>query len=265
LDKFIARYRAHITGTLSGFDRLVFRGSLLPLMRDGGMFFFLARAGIPLLDFKRFVSGTSARVKATAFAQAERLGRPVRYLESSRTDKEQLARRLLAEQPIERGLICVLTAVEPCMSFEYHRSQNKDERGLKRRPRKCLHLYKYFLHPQFGFMSARLQTWFPFQIQVCLNGREWLARQLERRSRCEFKRADNCFTWLGQPEFAQRLLDEQLTTDWPQALNAIARALNPLHARIFAPLPMQYYWSAYQTEWATDIMFRNPRGTCQAS
>ena len=259
MDKFIARYRSVVTGVLSGFDRLVFRGSLLPLVRDGGMFFFLERAGIRLLDFKSFVLGTSERVKATAFAEASRLSRPVRYLESSATDKEQLARQLLAEQPIDRGLICVLTAVEPCMSFEYHRSPNRDERGLRLRPRKCLHLYKYFLHPQFGFMSARLQTWFPFQVQICLNGREWLARQLRRRSRSDFKRADNCFTWLGNPEFAQRLMDEQLTTDWPQALDAIARAVNPLHDTIFKSSPMQYYWSAYQTEWATDIMFKNPR------
>lgn len=259
MDKFIARYRSLVTGVLSGFDRLVFRGSLLPLMRDGGMFFFLERAGIRLLDFKSFVLGTSERVKADAFAEASRLGRPVRYLESSATDKEALVRRMLAEQPVERGLICVLTAVEPCMSFEYHRSPNRDERGLKRRPRKCLHLYKYFLHPQFGFMSARLQTWFPFQVQICLNGREWLARQLRCRSRADFKRADNCFTWLGNPEFAQRLMDEQLTTDWPQALDAIAGALNPLHETIFKPSPMQYYWSAYQTEWATDVMFKNPR------
>jgi hypothetical protein len=92
LDKFIARYRALVTGVLSGFDRLVFRGSLLPLVRDGGMFFFLERAGIRLLDFKSFVLGTSERVKAAAFAQANRLGRPVRYLESSATDKEQLTR-----------------------------------------------------------------------------------------------------------------------------------------------------------------------------
>jgi hypothetical protein len=259
LHKFIARYRSLVTGVLSGFDRLVFRGSLLPPVRDGGMFFFLERAGIRLLDFKSFVLGTSERVKAAAFAEASRLGRPVRYLESSATDKEQLARQLLAEQPVERGLICVLTAVEPCMSFEYHRSPNRDERGLRLRPRKCLHLYKYFLHPQFGFMSARLQTWFPFQVQICLNGREWLARQLRRRSRSDFKRADNCFTWLGNPEFAQRLMDEQLTTDWPQALDAIARAVNPLHETIFKSSPMQYYWSAYQTEWATDIMFKNPR------
>jgi hypothetical protein len=79
------------------------------------------------------------------------------------------------------------------------------------------------------------------------------------RDRSDFKRADNCFTWLGNPEFAQRLMDEQLATDWPKALDAIARAANPLHETIFKPSPRQYYWSAYQTEGATDIMFKNPR------
>lgn len=95
-------------------------------------------------------------------------------------------------------------------------------------------------------------------MQICLNGREWLARQLGRR--CSgFIRADNCFTWLSNPRLAQRLMDEQLDTDWPGALTAIARSVNPLHAEIFAASPMDYYWSAYQTEWATDIVFDNPQ------
>ena len=258
MKRFIARYRSVITGVLSGFDRLVFRGTLLPLVRDGGMFFFLERASIRLLDFRSFVLSTSERVKQAALAEAGRLGRPVRYLESSKTDKEELARKLLAENPIERGLICLLTAVEPCMSFEYHRSPDRRERGLKLRPRKCLHLYKYFVHPQFGFMSARLQTWFPFNVQICLNGREWLATQFRRRGRSDFKRVDNCFTWLGNPERAQRLMDEQLATDWPRSLDAIACFLNPLHTTIFKPSPMQYYWTAYQTEWASDLLFKDP-------
>ena len=241
MERFIARYRSLVTGVLSGFDRLVFRGSLLPLVRDGGRFLFLERAGVRLLDFKDFVVSTSERIKPAAYAEARGLGRPVRYLESSATNKEKLAEQLLAEQPVERGLICLLTVVEPCMSFEYHRSQNHAERGLKRRPKKCLHLYKYFIHPQFGFINARLQAWFPFNIQVCLNGREWLDRQLRRRSRLDSKRVDNCFTRLGNPELAQRLMNEQLTTDWPAALDAIARSLNPLHATIFEASPMDHY------------------------
>lgn len=258
MQRFIARYRPLVTGVLSGFDRVVFRGSLLPLMREGGMFFYLERAGVRLLDFKDFVTRTSDRVRQAAYAEAARLGRPVRYLESSDGDKEKIAERVLAEQPIDRGLICVLTAVEPCMSFEYHRSADRSQRGLRLRPKKCLHLYKYFVHPQFGFMSARLQTWFPFNVQICLNGREWLARQL-RRHRSDFKRADNCFTWLANLELAQRLMDEQLQTDWPAVLDAVARRVNPLHAQIFKAQPMEYYWSGYQTEWATDVMFKDPR------
>lgn len=259
MEKFVARFRSLVTGVLSGFDRLVFRGHLLPLMRDGGMYLFLEAANVRLLDFKKFVLATTDRVKEASLAEARRRNRPIRYLDSPTINKEDLARQLLAEHPIEQGLICVLTAVEPCRTFEYHRSQDRDERGLRLRPSKCLHLYKYYLHPRFGFLNARLQTWFPFNVQICLNGREWLARQLKRQGRSDFKRVDNCFTWFGKPDLAQRLLDRQLATDWPRALDALARSLNPQHNAIFAPWPMDYYWSAYQTEWATDIMFQTPR------
>jgi hypothetical protein len=259
VERFVARYRSLVTGVLSGFDRLVFRGHLMPLMRDGGMYFFLEAAGIRLLDFKNFVVATSERVKEASLAEARKLDRPVRYLESSGISKEDVARQILAEDRIDGGLICVLTSVEPCMSFEYHRSQDRKERGLRLVPRKCLHLYKYYLHPRFGFMNVRLQTWFPFNVQICLNGREWLVRQFEREGRSDFKRADNCFTWLGNLELAQRRMNEQLATDWPRALDAIARRVNPLHQTIFSPSPMDYYWSAYQTEWATDVMFKDPR------
>ena len=259
MERFIARYRSLVTGVLSGFDRLVFRGHLIPLIRERGMFFFLEAAGVRLLDFKKYVLDTTERLKEASLAEARKRDRPIRYLESSATNKEALARQLLAEHPIEQGLICVLMAVEPCRTFEYHRSMNRDERGLRLRQGKCLHLYKYFLHPRLGFLNARIQTWFPFNVQICMNGREWLARQLAREGRSDFKRADNCFPWLGDPALAQRRMDAQLTTDWPRTLNAIARSLNPRHTAIFKPRPMDYYWSAYQTEWATDVMFKDPR------
>jgi hypothetical protein len=48
-----------------------------------------------------------------------------------------------------------------------------------------------------------LQTWFPFQIQIYLNGREWLARQLERR-RVGFERCQNTFLSIEDLPLAQR-------------------------------------------------------------
>jgi len=258
MKEFVARFAALVTGVLSGFDRLVFRGYLLPLMRDRGMHILLHLAGIRLLDFRKYVRETTEMLKEATLAEAVEGDRPIRYLESPAISKEDLARKLLTEHPVDEGLICVFKAVEPCRTFEYHKSQDPKERGLRLQANKCLHVYKYYLHPRFGFMNARIQTWFPFNVQVCLNGREWLARDLERRRR-SFKRVDNCFTWLDDPRLAQRLMNRQLATDWSEELDAIARVLNPVHDTIFEPWPMNYYWSAYQTEWATDLMFKNPR------
>jgi hypothetical protein len=259
MTKFLARYRPQIAAVLSGFDRLVFRGTLLPLVMPGGMFCFLQRAQVGLLDFKDSVRATSERVKAAALREAVAHDRPIRYLESSTIDQEKLARRLLAEHPVPEGLVCAFKTLEPCMSFEYHRSPDPRARGLRLRPRKCLHVYQYYRHRVFGFLGARLQTWFPFNIQIWLNGREWLAHHRERRGQTDFRRYDKCFTHLGSPALAQRLMDQQLATAWPRALDALARVVHPLHATIFTPWPMTSDWSAYQTEWATDILFRTPK------
>ena len=233
------------------------RGTLLPLVMPGGMFCFLQRAQVGLLDFKDYVRATSERVKAAALREAVAHDRPIRYLESSTIDKEKLARRLLAEHPVPEGLVCAFKTLEPCMSFEYHRSPDPRARGLRLRPRKCLHVYQYYRHRVFGFLGARLQTWFPFNIQIWLNGREWLARQLQRHGATAFVRHDNCFTALDDPALAQRLMDQQLTVNWQRLLDALVRALNPVHRQIFKPWPMSYYWSTYQSEWATDLLFRD--------
>jgi hypothetical protein len=58
------------------------------------------------------------------------------------------------------------------------------------------------MHEQLGFLHLRLQSWFPFLIQVCLNGREWLARQMDQRKLC-YQREDNCFPWIGDVGRAQ--------------------------------------------------------------
>src|SRR4051794_11634471 len=36
-------------------------------------------------------------------------------------------------------------------------------------------LYLYRIDPEFGWMHVRLQTWAPYEMQISVNGREWLA------------------------------------------------------------------------------------------
>jgi hypothetical protein len=123
------------------------------------------------------------------------------------------------------------------------------------RPRPCLALYHYLIHPEFGWMYARIQSWFPFRIHIYINGREWLARRMDKEG-LGYVRQDNCFPWMEDCGRAQQFLDDQLKTSWPKCLAAFARRLNPLHDEIFSKFHDDYYWTVNQCEWATDVIFR---------
>jgi hypothetical protein len=45
---------------------------------------------------------------------------------------------------------------------------------------------------------VRLQTWLPFGVRVCVNGREWLCRQLDREG-VGYDRRDNCLAAVRVP------------------------------------------------------------------
>jgi hypothetical protein len=255
MQEFIARHKDQIIGTLSGFDRLVFRGTLRSIAYPDGMQSYLRSNGILLKDFGQHVERVSADIKAASEHQARTTGRPVQYLSSSATSKEAVARQIASHDGVSEGLIAVLTCVEPCKTFDIYRNREQKKLELVARERKCLFLYHYWFDPVFGFMNARIQTWFPFAIQVCLNGREWLARQMDAQG-MKYQAAGNCFPWIEQWDRAQELMNTQLQTAWPQVLDRIAGQLDPIHDTVFQKHPVRYYWSTYQHEWAIDVVFR---------
>jgi hypothetical protein len=257
MHEFIAKHQDQISGVLSGFDRLVFRGTLRAIRYAEGMKAYLIRKGVWVGDFAQHVQAVSERLKESSLAEARKLGRTILYLASSQIDKEALARRIAAREKITSGPICVLTCVEPCRSFEVYRNRETKKLELVSRPRKCLFLYHYWMHPGFGFINARIQTWFPFPVQICLNGREWLAQQMEVEG-LKYVRQDNCFPWIDDFPRAQQLLDQQVKVPWRKHLDAIADQLHPLRQELFDDFPASYYWSTYQSEWATDVVFRDP-------
>jgi len=258
MNEFIRKYEGKVTGVLSGFDRLVFRGTLRPLAVASGMMDFLWRMGVLLKDFGSFVERKSAELKAASLLAAEREQRPVRYLASSTVSKEMVAQQIAEADGVDEGLICVLTCVEPCLTYEIRRDREKRELVLEPRHRKCLHLYHYWIDRTLGFMSGRIQTWFPFTIQICMNGREYLARQMDRLG-MRYEQRENCFVRLGNAAKVQKLSDHLLRMSWPKTLQAAARRLNPAHRKMLLPYTVDYYWSVYQSEWATDVMFESAR------
>lgn len=258
MKRFVERYRNRVQGILTGFDRVVFRGTLTSINYTESLSKWLSHHHVLLKDFTEYSRQLTEQIKQAAQQMALEAGRPYEYLASSRESKEERAQRILQQKPIEQGLVCVLGCVEPCRSFRvgtrYGRRRNTLE--LRTARRQCLHLYFYFIDRRFGWMHVRVQTWLPFMIQVCLNGREYLARQMDRVG-MRYERRDNCFAWIEQLDRAQMILQRLERQKWFRILDGLAQRVNPLLAPKRGMWQLGYYWTVWESEYATDVMFRD--------
>lgn len=243
---------------LSGFDRLRFKGCLPQLYCSRTMDAYLNVKRLLYKDFKEFALDLTQRIKAASLRIAEIAGRPFRYLASSNIRKETLARDLIQEDRLEEGLIGVFGCVEPCRTYFLCGNRQTRKLEFKLESGKCQHFYFYHLHPEFGLMHLRLQSWFPFAVHICLNGREWLRRQMDQHQ-MSYAKKENCFTAISHLAGAQRLMDKQLEINWPKKLDEILRQNHPLAPEICDPLRLSYFWSTEESEYATDVMFKSPK------
>jgi hypothetical protein len=252
MESFVDKHAAKIRGTLGCFDRVLFRG-YLPLMSGWAMAEFLRNKRIDRWKLKPFLLEQAERIKKHAGIMASQAGRPYQYL-SEPTRKEDLARKIAERDGIEEGFVCVFSVLEPCRTFSVVLKENKS--WIAPAKRKCLQLYYYFMDRQLGLIHVKLQTWFPFPIQVYVNGHEWLARRLDRHG-LKYLKSDNVFLQVSDLVRAQRLSDGFASVDWVRALGRYAQRINPLLGRLLAP--MRYYWVTSQSEYSTDVLFRTRR------
>jgi len=123
----------------------------------------------------------------------------VRYLASAKDDKEASARAIAGEQRLPQGR----------WGFDLYRNRENKTLDLVQRSRKCLYVYQDWQHQTFGWLNARIATWFPLSIQICMKGRAWLVRQLDSAG-IAYQQQDNCFPWVADwsmPGSVRRVLD----------------------------------------------------------
>jgi len=256
MQRFLERHSERVIGVLSGFDRLLFRGSVKSLSYARGVEIFLSCQGVLIKHFAHYVKTLSDRLKRHAQQLARQQGRPYRHLYSPKSSKEDVAKQIASQDGITQGLICVLSCVEPCWTYDVHSNAKTGHVEIVARERQCLHLYFYIQDRQFGLMHVRLQTWLPMTIQVCINGREYLARAMDREG-IRYEQRDNCFVWIEDLPRAQAILDRLTHRKWEKFLNAFARRFNPWIKPQEGLDLRGYYWTVRQGEFATDVMFRD--------
>jgi len=165
----INKYRDQISGTLSGFDRLVFRGTLrrlnyegtkswapgCPLGRARGMERYLWQSQVLFKDYQQHVKRLSQRVKDASLKQFRQRELPVVFLRDPKADKDELARGMAARHGVNSGPVCAISTLEPSPTFE-HRGTH-----IIRRIRPCGVLHPYQIRPEVGWMYAAFRLGFP--------------------------------------------------------------------------------------------------------
>jgi hypothetical protein len=255
--RFLSRFGSLVSGVLSGFDRLIFRGHLRRLCYPQGLEGFLAYRNICRKDFGTFVEQWTELTKELSLQPAIKQGVHIEKGLLGKDAKDELARRILREKNHAVGPVCIFTATEPCTIWNAHRSRDLKRIVFDRRRGRCQHIYHYLNHEDLGLIHVRLQTWMPYEIQVYVNGREWLGRQMLRAG-MRFTKDDNCFPWIEDVAGAQKLMDGLLKVRWQGLLDGLAQQINPALEQILDGFKVPYYWVSYQSEWATDVMFKNP-------
>jgi hypothetical protein len=128
-----------------------------------------------------------------------------------------------------------------------------------------VNLYYFYLRDAaLGRLWLRVCPYFPFDIQVCLNGHEWLAATL-RRAGIAFDKQDNAFVACDQPARLQELADafgpehiraavEPWLTRWLPYFSAAERALGYRH-RLFVAQAEYCHNAIFHREAALDRLF----------
>src|SRR5674476_614151 len=107
MQQFIAKFEKEIQGVMSGFDRVLFRGSLLRLNHSKGMKWYLAENNILCKQYEDHVKAVSQKVKKAALQPFQQQNLLIKHV-YGREDKEQIA-RASAERGITEGDVCALS------------------------------------------------------------------------------------------------------------------------------------------------------------
>lgn len=255
MNTILEQYEDKINGSFSFFDRMIIQGHILQLFSPSGRKFFLSSLNVLMKNFSSYASQITDDIVSYVENMAASEQRPLVYLTSSKIPKEETALKILNANPISEGLICILSVVESCQTFQPVKQEN-GHLELKSVLRKCKYYYFYFLDKNFGFMHVKLQTWFPFLIQVYINGRELMKHNFDENG-ITYKMYDNSFYEISDIEKAQELADKFDSKSLCRQLDFFAHKVNPYLDTIENILHAGYHWCVEQCEYATDVMFKS--------
>ena len=245
------RHKEQITGELSCFDRVLLFGTLPKICYAEGMTSYMYERKMRIFDYPKFAEPFRNQLRENAEALAKENGIEIEFVRQRNVRKEDLVKAAIAKRGEHTGLVCILSAMEPCSSYQPWHNKSTGKTYLRPDDGKCLHYYFYLIDEELGLCHVRVPTWLPCRLQVYFNGHSWLANTLEKR-KIDFTLVDNAFVKIADWNRAQQIADGLEIKHLHQRLDEFARLFCPIHQSF----GVSYHWSVDQAEYSTDIVFK---------
>lgn len=245
------RHKEQITGELSCFDRVLLFGTLPKICYAAGMTSYMYERKMRIFDYPKFAEPFRNQLRENAEALAKENGIGIEFVRQRNVRKEDLVKAAIAKRGEHAGLVCILSAMEPCSSYQPWHNKSTGKTYLRPDDGKCLHYYFYLIDEELGLCPVRVPTWLPCRLQVYFNGHSWLAKTLEKR-KIDFTLVDNAFVKIADWNRAQQIADGLEIKHLHQRLDEFARLFCPIHQSF----GVSYHWSVDQAEYSTDIVFK---------
>ena len=242
-----------IKGVLSTFDRIIIKGYSLQLSNVNQMGYFLSHNNVLLKDFGEYAEKVTKSLCEHIENIAKVNNRPYQFLYGNDIDKGELARKILEENPIQDGLIGIFSNIEVCSTMNVIKNGKTKKLELKWGPRKCKYYYLYYFDKDFGFMHIKIQSWFPFLVQIYINGHEWLKQQLIKEN-ISFEMYNNSFSYIENIPKAQEIADKIIDSKISDKFDSMIKEINNFLPTIEETFSHGYFWCLAECEYSTDII-----------
>lgn len=198
----------HVSLEVECLDRLYLNAYVPKLQREIGVaMFFRGHRGQPVASSALMAPMTHSFVRGIeAFVKAEDVAL-IAFEKNQR--KDDVAKRHLAGFPGREGVLFVGKAQEKVPVFRTEK--RTDRHGMKypwivRSTAMVNQYYFYCVDEDFGPFFLKFSSYFPYTAKLCLNGHEYLKRQLEKEG-IDFVALDNGIQWCADPVRMQEIAD----------------------------------------------------------
>ena len=252
----IEQNKDKINGVFETFDRMIINGYLLNLCNYRQFLYYLIQNNIKLKNFDKFAQEQTTSLCNNIETYVKNNNCTINYLNSGKIDKEEFVRNIFDQNSDKIGLITALSTVEICNTMTVKPNKETQQLEVTTRPTKCKHYYFYYNDKEFGFMYLKIQTWFPYNVQIYINGREYCSKLFDKKG-IKYEMYNNSFSYIDDFEKAQKIANSILNEKISDSFDGLVSNINNHLPNIEKIFSHSYYWCIDQCEFATDINFKS--------